>query len=107
MGFECCHSLHISLFFDGTNNNEFNDTKKDHPSNIAKLFHASLRGKKAEEEGYFSFYMPGVGTPFPEIGELDYSEEGLTFARGGGSDQLGVGTGGQCIVFFTEQQERN
>jgi hypothetical protein len=28
--FECCHSLHISLFFDGTNNNEFNDTKKNH-----------------------------------------------------------------------------
>ena len=26
--FECCHSLHISLFFDGTNNNESNDTKK-------------------------------------------------------------------------------
>ena len=83
LGFECCHSLHISLFFDGTNNNEFNDTKKNHPSNIAKLFHASLRGRKAEEEGYFSYYMPGVGTAFPEIGELDYSEEGLRFATGG------------------------
>lgn len=81
--FDCCHSLHISLFFDGTNNNEFNDTKKNHPSNIAKLFHASLRGKKAEDEGYFSYYMPGVGTPFPEIGELDYSESGLKFATGG------------------------
>jgi hypothetical protein len=83
LGFECCHSLHISLFFDGTNNNEFNDTKKNHPSNIAKLFHASLRGRKAEEEGYFSYYMPGVGTAFPEIGELDYSAEGLKFATGG------------------------
>ncbi|WP_258394896.1 hypothetical protein [Pseudomonas fluorescens] len=31
LGFECCHSLHISLFFDGTNNNEINDTKKSHP----------------------------------------------------------------------------
>ena len=83
LGFECCHSLHISLFFDGTNNNEFNDTKKNHPSNIAKLYHASLRGKKAEEEGYFSYYMPGVGTAFPEIGELDYSANGLRFATGG------------------------
>ncbi|KEX93178.1 T6SS phospholipase effector Tle1-like catalytic domain-containing protein [Pseudomonas putida] len=82
-GFECCHSLHISLFFDGTNNNEFNDTKKNHPSNIAKLYHASLRGKKAEDEGYFSYYMPGVGTAFPEIGELDYSANGLRFATGG------------------------
>jgi len=79
----CCHSLHISLFFDGTNNNEDNDTKKEHPSNIAKLFHASLRGTPAKECGYFSYYMPGVGTPFPEIGELDYSEDGLKFATGG------------------------
>lgn len=27
--------------------------------------------------------MPGVGTPFPEIDELDYSEEGLKYATGG------------------------
>ncbi|WP_339505524.1 T6SS phospholipase effector Tle1-like catalytic domain-containing protein [Pseudomonas sp. RL_105y_Pfl2_101] len=79
----CCHSLHVSLFFDGTNNNEDNDTKKGHPSNIAKLFHASLRGTPAKECGYFSYYMPGVGTPFPEIGELDYSEDGLKYATGG------------------------
>lgn len=81
--FECVQSLHVSLFFDGTNNNEDNDTKKNHPSNIAKLFHASLRGEQAEKEGFFSFYMPGVGTPFPEIGELDYSAEGLRYATGG------------------------
>ncbi|WP_207291276.1 MULTISPECIES: DUF2235 domain-containing protein, partial [unclassified Pseudomonas] len=81
--FDCCHSLHISLFFDGTNNNELNDTKKNHPSNIAKLFHASIQDDDAKAEGYFSYYMPGVGTPFPEIGELDYSENGLTFATGG------------------------
>jgi hypothetical protein len=82
-GFECCHSLHINLFFDGTNNNEFNDTKKDHPSNIAKLFHASIQDDEAKKNGYFSFYMPGVGTAFPEIGEMDYSASGLTFATGG------------------------
>ena len=79
----CCHSLHVSLFFDGTNNNEDNDTKKEHPSNIAKLYHVSLRGASAEKSGYFSYYMPGVGTPFPEIGELDYSGNGLQFATGG------------------------
>ncbi|MBD0681072.1 T6SS phospholipase effector Tle1-like catalytic domain-containing protein [Pseudomonas sp. PSB11] len=82
-GFDCSHSLHISLFFDGTNNNEFNDTKNNHPSNIAKLFHASIQDDDAKAEGYFSYYMPGVGTPFPEIGELDYSENGLRFATGG------------------------
>jgi hypothetical protein len=81
--FECCHSLHVSLFFDGTNNNENNDTQKDHPSNIAKLFHSSLQGPKAQKSGYYSYYMPGVGTPFPEVGELDYSEKGLKYATGG------------------------
>ncbi|MCP1648029.1 T6SS phospholipase effector Tle1-like catalytic domain-containing protein [Pseudomonas nitroreducens] len=85
---DCCHSLHISLFFDGTNNNDKSDTKKDnpeksHPSNVAKLFHASIRHDDAEKRGYFSFYMPGVGTAFPEIGEFDYSEEGLKYALGG------------------------
>lgn len=50
---ECCHSLHVSLFFDGTNNNDNNDTKKNHPSNVAKLFHAALRGDAAEKKAIF------------------------------------------------------
>lgn len=80
---ECCHSLHISLFFDGTNNNDANDTKDNHPTNVAKLYHASIQDEAAKGAGYFSYYMPGVGTPFPEIGELDYSSYGLQFATGG------------------------
>lgn len=79
-GFDCCRSLHISLFFDGADNN---GTRFNHPGNIAKLFQASLKGRAAEKEGYFSFYIPGVGTPFPEIGELDYSEERFKYATGG------------------------
>ena len=102
--FTCCHSLHISLFFDGTNNNEKSDTQNGHPTNIAKLFHASLRGKDAMGQGYFSYYMPGVGTPFPEVGELDYSDSGLQYATGGGRpDQLGLGTGGQRVILCSEQ----
>ena len=78
----CAHSLHISLFFDGTNNNKIFDTKSNppQPSNIARLYHASI---DEPAEAYFSYYMPGVGTPFPEIGELDYSTLGLTAANGG------------------------
>ena len=41
----CARSLHISLFFDGTNNNEPYDTHKaepPHPTNIARLHRASL-----------------------------------------------------------------
>ncbi|MCP1626809.1 T6SS phospholipase effector Tle1-like catalytic domain-containing protein [Pseudomonas nitroreducens] len=79
----CCHTLHISLFFDGTNNNDNNDTNAGHPTNIARLFHASMRGKEASDGGHFSYYMPGVGTAFPEIGEFDYSDDGLRFATGG------------------------
>ncbi len=81
--FVCCHSMHISLFFDGTNNNDNNDTKKNHPSNIAKLYHASIQDDEAKGSGYYSYYIPGVGTPFPEVGELDYSEDGLKYATGG------------------------
>ncbi|GAB2934725.1 T6SS phospholipase effector Tle1-like catalytic domain-containing protein [Hafnia psychrotolerans] len=85
VGFVCCRSLHISLFFDGTGNNEHNDTKiakPSHPTNIAKLFHAAYP-LAAENDGYFSYYIPGVGTPFPKIGEMDYSNDGLAFAAGG------------------------
>ena len=81
----CCRSLHISLFFDGTGNNEENDTRvarPPHPTNIAKLFHSTY-AKNAEPEGYFAYYIPGVGTPFPKIGEMDYSNDGLAFAAGG------------------------
>ncbi|MCU9949055.1 T6SS phospholipase effector Tle1-like catalytic domain-containing protein [Pseudomonas sp. PDM13] len=73
----CAHSLHISLFFDGTNNNEEHDTRTaepPHPTNIARLYHASLLEQAC---GYFRYYIPGVGTPFPEIGELEFSKRGM------------------------------
>lgn len=84
VGFTCSQSLHISLFFDGTGNNEKHDTTvadPPHPTNIAKLFHATYQD--AEDKGYFRYYIPGVGTPFPKINELDYSTSGLAFAAGG------------------------
>ncbi|POF41284.1 hypothetical protein B0D71_13755 [Pseudomonas laurylsulfativorans] len=79
----CARALHISLFFDGTNNNEPYDTHKaepPHPTNIARLFHASIL---QPQSGYFRYYIPGVGTPFPEIGELDFSTMGMAFANRG------------------------
>ncbi|MEE3664370.1 DUF2235 domain-containing protein, partial [Brenneria sp. g21c3] len=97
----CCKTLHVSLFFDGTGNNLHNDVYVDehpHPSNIARLFRAAIGSghaggaalenalldvPPAGSETYFKFYMPGVGTPFPEIGELDYSNLGLATASGG------------------------
>ena len=101
----CCKTLHISLFFDGTGNNLNNDlylSDPRHPTNIARLFRASIgdghaggtvhgtstaRGlTDAVGTGngqYFKYYMPGVGTPFTEVGDLDYYWKGLAFAQYG------------------------
>lgn len=98
----CCKTLHISLCFDGTGNNLNNDllqSEVPHPTNIARLFRACIgdgiaggtthQGDKArgliDNAGvglgsYFKYYMPGVGTPFPEMGDLDYSTAGLASA---------------------------
>lgn len=88
-GAACCKSLHISLFFDGTNNNKQNDLEvatPPHPTNIARLFEATYEDTKNPSiklREYFKYYMPGVGTAFPEIGEYNYSNSGLKYATGG------------------------
>lgn len=99
----CCRTLHISLFFDGTGNNLNNDfilSDPKHPTNIARLFRAAIGTGTAggvptdqqtalldgAEDGggkYFKFYIPGVGTPFPEINDPDYSSSGLIGATMG------------------------
>ncbi|MBH3069864.1 DUF2235 domain-containing protein [Serratia marcescens] len=99
----CCKTLHISLFFDGTGNNLNNDlllSNPKHPTNIARLFRATIGTGTAggvptdgqstllddAEDGegkYFKFYMPGVGTPFPEVNDPDYSTMGLVGATKG------------------------
>lgn len=101
----CSKTLHISLFFDGTGNNLNNDlylSDIPHPTNIARLFRASIgagyaggtahAASKAQgltdasgigHDQYCKYYMPGVGTPFPEIGDLNYSTPGLALARYG------------------------
>ncbi|EMD1843756.1 DUF2235 domain-containing protein [Raoultella planticola] len=99
----CCKTLHISLFFDGTGNNLNNDlllSDPKHPTNIARLFRATigtgtaggvptgmqttlLDGAEDGEGKYFKFYMPGVGTPFPEVNDPDYSTMGLVGATKG------------------------
>lgn len=97
----CCKSLHISLFFDGTGNNLNNDLYEStppHPTNIARLFRATIgdghAGGTAHSDKaqrltdaagtgygqYFKYYMPGVGTPFAEVGDLDYTTQGLAGA---------------------------
>ncbi|WP_053077503.1 DUF2235 domain-containing protein [Chromobacterium sp. LK11] len=90
----CTKSISISLFFDGTNNHEESDSqaKPRSTSNIARLYHATLGSKqggsgqadnKLAEQGWYAYYIPGVGTRFPEIGELKPMSSGLIFANGG------------------------
>jgi len=67
----CQGQIHVAMFFDGTGNNIKTDyfqapAGKQKPSNIARLFMAA---RDKPNDGYFAFYMPGVGTSFPEIGD--------------------------------------
>lgn len=101
----CTKTLNISLCFDGTGNNINNDLYEAvpaHPTNIARMFRASIgegvaggtghTGSKArrliDESGagigeYYKYYIPGVGTPFAEIGDLDYTWLGQGFGLHG------------------------
>lgn len=101
----CVKNVHVSLFFDGTNNNEPYDTKKakpPHPSNVAKLYHASApEVKEAILAGFYAYYIPGVGTPFPEIGTDEYYNPGLTYAAGGEA-RVSWGLINLCDTLFFE-----
>ncbi|MCO4865949.1 DUF2235 domain-containing protein [Cupriavidus sp. WGlv3] len=78
-GLSCSREIHVGLFFDGTNNNMVRDLQTKSHSNIVTLFNAHADD---QVEG-FRYYMPGVGTKFPEIGENSESGGGKAFASGG------------------------
>lgn len=80
----CPQTLNVTLFFDGTNNNnDINNPRRDSRNhthtNVARLFNASVLDP---ENGGFPFYIPGVGTPLPEIGEHVYTSMGKAMAKG-------------------------
>jgi len=73
---ECTFNIHVGLFFDGTGNNYYRDKKDFSHTNVARLFDAYL---DLPDDGLYRIYVPGVGTIFPEIGELEESPK-----KGGG-----------------------
>lgn len=102
----CEIRIHIGVFFDGTGNNQdwvenpsvnwrkglinwWNDKPANTltqlqqrcDSNVARLFRAYPDDFL---NGLFPVYIPGVGTPFKEIGEIE--PEGLGAAFGAGGD---------------------
>lgn len=86
----CASLVHVCIFFDGTNNNmardkievfqKTGDPDKCYHSNVAVLYDTA---RDAPDEGYFSFYVPGVGTPFKDIGEREESPDGKAKGTGG------------------------
>jgi Uncharacterized alpha/beta hydrolase domain (DUF2235) len=67
----CAGQVHVGIFFDGTGNNMVEDFNKPPPerrkhSNVVRLFQAH---RLDLNEGFFPYYVPGVGTPFPEIAD--------------------------------------
>ena len=87
-GAPCMKIVTISLCFDGTNNHEPSDSlaTPSTTTNVARLYHASLGGSgfEAEErEGFYRYYMQGVGTEYKEIGEFEPNSDGLKTAVGG------------------------
>ena len=77
----CTQTVRIGLFFDGTGNNMNRDQQRKSHSNVAKLYNAHRPNSAAE--GIFRFYIPGVGTRFPEIGEMIEDPMGRAAGRGG------------------------
>jgi hypothetical protein len=82
----CTKAISVGVFFDGTNNNKARDkdsvkekNQQSH-SNVVRLFDAH---GESPEAGIFRFYVPGVGTPFEQIGEMTETDDGKRFASGG------------------------
>jgi uncharacterized protein (DUF2235 family) len=81
----CTGQLNIGIFFDGTGNNLDSDYKIPKPSerkhsNVVKIFNTC---PDRYNDGYFRHYIPGVGTPFPEIGDSAWHPLGGAFGWNG------------------------
>jgi len=102
----CTGQVNVGIFFDGTGNNRLEDyigitaeaqreamksgsaprapetpldRNKQKHSNVVRLFHAY---RNDPDNGFAPFYIPGVGTPFAEIGDKG-GAKGSAFGAGG------------------------
>ena len=80
----CPQTLNVTLFFDGTNNNDDvsnprRDSKHHTHTNVARLFNVALDDPG---QGQFKSYIAGVGTPFKDVGETVYTSMGKAMAKG-------------------------
>lgn len=99
-GESCKTNLFFGFFFDGTKNNyRLAETSKSH-SNVARLYDCypglSVPGvlpastdwqyNPSRYTHFFKVYVPGVASPFPQVGD---SGEGWQLTRGAASGALG------------------
>ncbi|MBB3255533.1 hypothetical protein F4827_000260 [Paraburkholderia bannensis] len=94
---QCQGQVYATLFFDGTGNNQDwtepkttgNQQARNKHSNVARLYNARI---DKPDEGFFSFYMPGVGTPFDKVGDNNQSGDTLGMGAGYmGADRINWG----------------
>lgn len=85
----CTGQVFLGMFFDGTGNNRDADLPVHKQSNVVRLWkvHSDNSNSLAVAPPVFlrKEYVPGVGTPFPEIGEKGESKTGKAMANGGQS----------------------
>jgi hypothetical protein len=82
----CQKMVRIGLFFDGTSNNKYRDEPNQAHTNVVKLFnaHKDIKGESYQKDSScFRFYIPGVGTRFPENQEWKETQEGKAMGKGG------------------------
>ena len=86
---KCEFAIDVGVFFDGTGNNQewaepglggATQLARKKDSNVARLSRAY---PDEPLQGQYPRYIPGVGTPFPDIGEEGASTLGMGFGAGG------------------------
>jgi uncharacterized protein (DUF2235 family) len=87
---DCHQDLGLTVYFDGTGNNREIDVPTFEHSNVARLYRAMP--KNSDAAGEYSFYVPGVGTPFREIGDP------------GGALGKGIAVGGEARIQWAMDQ---
>ncbi|MGJ7572722.1 T6SS phospholipase effector Tle1-like catalytic domain-containing protein [Variovorax sp. RB2P76] len=89
----CASMIHVGIFFDGTNNNRKRDQldvlgKEPKDKDFSRCSHSNVvvlhdAFREDPKNGYYRIYVPGVGTPFEEIGEKTETPDGKAKATGG------------------------
>lgn len=87
---DCQQEPWLTFYFDGTGNNSEVDVPTLEHSNIARLYRAM--SKDRPEQGRMTYYIPGIGTPFREIGDK------------GGDWKSAVAWGGQARLDWAWEQ---